>query len=76
MSTPIPVTTDTLPSNVPKLEIKGTNWAIFSLRLQIAVEAKELWKHFDGSTPRPVGATTTQTDGSILVSPPDPDALA
>jgi transposase InsO family protein len=76
MSTAIPVTTDTLPSNVPKLEIKGTNWAIFSLRLQTAVEAKELWKHFDGSTPRPVGASTVAAGGAVVVSPPDPDDLA
>ncbi|KAG2341950.1 hypothetical protein P692DRAFT_201684519, partial [Suillus brevipes Sb2] len=53
MSTAVPVTTDTLPSNVPKLDIKGTNWAIFSLRFQVAVEAKELWRFFDGSCPRP-----------------------
>ncbi|OJA11472.1 hypothetical protein AZE42_10588 [Rhizopogon vesiculosus] len=76
MSTAIPVTTDTLLSNVPKLEIKGTNWAIFSLHLQITVEAKEFWKHFDGMAPCPVGATTMQPDGSIIVSPPDPDDLA
>ena len=76
MSTAIPVTTDTLLSNVPKLEIKGTNWAIFSLHVQIAVKVKELWKHFDGTTPHPVGATTTAPDGSTVVSPPDPDDLA
>jgi hypothetical protein len=53
MSTAIPVTTDTLPSNIPKLDIKGTNWAIFLLQFQVAVEAKELWKYFDGSCPCP-----------------------
>lgn len=58
MSTAVPVTTDTLPSNVPKLDIKGTNWAIFSLRFQVAVEAKELWKYFDGSCPRPASPVT------------------
>ncbi|OAX31639.1 hypothetical protein K503DRAFT_671825, partial [Rhizopogon vinicolor AM-OR11-026] len=76
MSTTVPVTTDTLPSNVPKLDIKGTNWAIFSLRFQIAVEAKELWKQFDGTNPCPVGASTTATDGTVVVSPPDADELA
>ena len=39
----IPVTTVILPSNVPKLNIKGTNWAIFAFRFQVAVEAKDLW---------------------------------
>ncbi|KAG1825137.1 hypothetical protein DFJ58DRAFT_849614 [Suillus subalutaceus] len=45
MSTTVPATMDTLPTNVPKLDIKGTNWAIFSLRFQIAVEAKVAEKH-------------------------------
>ncbi|KAG2029447.1 hypothetical protein BDR03DRAFT_1018374 [Suillus americanus] len=58
MSTAVPVTTDTLPSNVPKLDIKGTNWAIFSLRFQVAVEAKELWKYFNGSCPHPASPVT------------------
>ncbi|OAX37144.1 hypothetical protein K503DRAFT_250746 [Rhizopogon vinicolor AM-OR11-026] len=64
MSTTVSVTTDTLPSNVPKLDIKGANWAIFSLHFQIAVEARELWKQFDG------------TMGTVAVSPPDADELA
>jgi len=76
MSTSIPITTDTLPSNVPKLEMKGTNWAIFSLRLQTAVEAKELWKQFNGTSPRPVSTSMKAPDGSVVVSPPDPDELA
>jgi hypothetical protein len=76
MSAAIPVTTDTLPSNVPKLEIKGTNWAIFSLRLQITIEAKELWKHFDGTTPPPVGPPIAGPNGTTVSSPPDPDDLA
>jgi hypothetical protein len=76
MSTTVPVTTDTLPSNVPKLDIKGTNWAIFSLRFQIAVEAKELWDHFDGTNQSPVGTPTTSSGGATVATPPDPDALA
>ena len=76
MSTTVPVTTDTLPSNVPKLDIKGTNWAIFSLRFQIAVEAKELWNHFDGTSPLPVGTPTTSPGGNTVVTPPDADTLA
>ena len=49
----VPVTTDILPSNVPKLDVKGTNWAIFAFRFQVTVEAKDLWGHLDGSTARP-----------------------
>ncbi|KAG2130391.1 hypothetical protein DEU56DRAFT_914820 [Suillus clintonianus] len=67
MSSTVPITTDTLPSNVPKLNVKGTNWAIFSLRFQIAVEAKELWKCFDGTTSRPMGASSTAQDGTVTV---------
>ncbi|KAF8835580.1 hypothetical protein BDN67DRAFT_867287, partial [Paxillus ammoniavirescens] len=59
MSVTVPVTTDSLPTNVPKLDVKGTNWAIFTFRFQVAVEAKDLWKQFDGSMPQPVAATTS-----------------
>jgi hypothetical protein len=75
MST-LPITTDTLPNNVPKLDVKGTNWAIFSLRFQIAVEAKELWMHFDGTNPPPVGPPVAGPNGTTVPSPPDPDDLA
>ena len=75
MSTAIPITTDTLLGNVPKLDIKGVNWTIFSLRFWTAVEAKELWPHFDGTSIRPVGTTTTATDGTVVTSPPDADEL-
>ncbi|KAG2119813.1 uncharacterized protein F5147DRAFT_524691, partial [Suillus discolor] len=40
------------------------NWAIFSLRFQVAVEAKELWKYFDSSCPHlasPITAAETVT---------------
>ena len=76
MSTAISITTDTLLGNVPKLDIKGANWAIFSLRFRTAVEAKELWPHFDGTSIHPVGTTTTATDGTVVTSPPDTDELA
>ena len=49
----VPVTTDILLSNVPKLNIKGTNWAIFAFCFQVAIEAKDLWGHLDGSTTCP-----------------------
>ncbi|OJA13368.1 hypothetical protein AZE42_11464 [Rhizopogon vesiculosus] len=78
MST-LPITTDTLPNNVPKLDVKGTNWAIFSLRFQIAVGAKELWTHFDGTAPRPVGTPTWQKSESLakhLLTQRIPDSTA
>jgi hypothetical protein len=66
---------DTLPTNVPKLDIKGTNWVIFSLCFQVAVEAKELWKQFDGTNPKPTGLPTS-SGGTMTISPPDPVTLA
>lgn len=71
MSVILPVTTDTLPTNVPKLDIKGANWAIFSLRFQVAVEAKELWSHFDGTSLCPVAMEVTASDGTVTTTPPD-----
>jgi hypothetical protein len=59
MSTAIPVTIDTLLMNIPKLDIKGTNCAIFSLHFQVTVKAKELWKYFDRSCPHPASPVTT-----------------
>jgi len=47
---------DTLPSSVPKLDGTGSNWAIFQVRFQDAVEAKGFWGHFDNSNPRPKAA--------------------
>ena len=45
---------DTLPSSIPKLDSTGSNWAIFRVRFQDAVEAKGFWAHYDGSKTRPV----------------------
>jgi hypothetical protein len=42
--------------NVPCLEPSGSNWAIFSLRFQEAMEANRKWGHFDGSSTRPAAA--------------------
>jgi hypothetical protein len=58
---------DTLPSSIPKLDASGINWAIFSVRLQDAIEAKGFWNHFDGSSTRPeqsYTAVVTATDGT------------
>jgi len=67
----IPVTTDILPSNVPKLDVKGINWAIFAFRFQVAVEAKELWGHMDGTATRP----TYSAPLSVAQRIPDSTAL-
>ena len=67
MSTTVPITTDTLLSNVPKLDVKGTNWAIFVFRFQVTVEVKELWSHFDGSSSPPtISATPMATETTAL----------
>ena len=59
---------DTLPSSIPKLDASGINWAIFSVRLQDAIEAKGFWNHFDGSSVRPEQEFTeivTAVDGTV-----------
>ncbi len=54
---------DPLPTSIPHLKPNGSNWAIFSMRFQEAMEANQKWGHFDGTTPCPVPAnTTTPTD--------------
>ena len=75
MSTAIPITTDTLLGNVPKLNIKGANWAILLFCFRTAVEAKELWPHFDGTSICPVSTTTTATDRTVVTSLLDADEL-
>ena len=39
--------------NVLCLELSGSNWAIFLLRFQEAMEANCKWGHFDGSSKHP-----------------------
>jgi hypothetical protein len=39
--------------NVPHLEPSGTNWAIFLLWFQEAMEANQKWGHFDGTSTCP-----------------------
>ena len=76
--------TDTLPLSIPKLEVSGLNWAIFSLHFQDAIEAKGYWGHFDGTAPQPVAPTTvapvvTATTGALAPTAPvapTPDKLA
>jgi hypothetical protein len=48
------LTYDIMPSTVPKLKQSGANWAVFQLRLQMAVRGKGLWGHFDGTKPWPI----------------------
>ena len=49
----IPVTTDMLPNNISKLDVKETNWAIFSFHFQVAIKAEALLDHFDSMTTTP-----------------------
>ena len=47
---------DPLPTSVPCLKPNGSNWAIFSMWFQEAMEANQKWGHFDGFTACPVPA--------------------
>ena len=49
---------DPLPTSVPRLEPTGSNWAIFSMRFQEAMEANQKWGHFSGSVTCPVPVDT------------------
>jgi hypothetical protein len=62
---------DTLHSSVPKLEMSGSNWAIFEIRFREAIEAKGFWGHFDGQTKRPVSGTPAVVgpDGTTIITP-------
>jgi len=44
-------------SSVPKLEIDGTNWVMFSTRLRIALQDKDVYGHLDGSAKKPDATT-------------------
>src|SRR5271168_741488 len=48
---------DTLPSSIPKLDPTGSNWVVFLFRFQDAIDAKEFWGHFDGTSKTPVLST-------------------
>ena len=56
-SAPLPAPTiEQLPTNIPCLELDGSNWAIFSIRFQEAMEATDRWGYFDGTVARPTPA--------------------
>ena len=42
--------------NIPCLKPSGSNWAIFLLRFQEAMEANWKWGHFDRSSMHPTAA--------------------
>ena len=48
-----PSTIEQLPSNIPHLEADGSNWAIFTMRFQEAMQATRCWSHFDGTSTTP-----------------------
>ena len=51
---PTNIMSDPNANSVPHLEPNGSNWAIFSMCFQEAMEANLKWSHFDGSATRPV----------------------
>src|SRR6266404_4308951 len=42
-----------LPANIPRLEPDGSNWVIFIVRFQEAMEVTRRWGYFNGSVTRP-----------------------
>ena len=47
---------DPLPTSIPHLETNSSNWAIYSMRFQEAMEANQRWGHFDGTASHPAPA--------------------
>jgi len=41
------------PSNIPQLEADGSNWAIFTMQFQEAMQATQCWSHFNGTSTSP-----------------------
>ena len=70
------VSTNSLPSNVPKLDVSGTNFAIFKVRFTRAVKSKGVWGHLDGSTPRPTPAVATGAAPAPVAVAAQPPAAA
>ena len=62
------VTTNTLPSNVPKLDVSGKNWAIYRIRFTRAVQSKGVWSHLEGTAAKPVASGTNPPDATELVA--------
>jgi len=52
---------DPLATSVPRLDPTGSNWAIFAMRFQEAMEANQKWKHFTGTPGRPTPPLPTPT---------------
>jgi len=46
---------------MPKLDLTGSNWLIFSIHFEDALAVRDHWEHFDGKTPKPTPAGTTPT---------------
>ena len=38
---------------IDKLDVRGKNWVSFKRNFTIAVRQKDVWEHFDGTSPRP-----------------------
>jgi hypothetical protein len=68
------VTTNTLPSNVPKLDVSGKNWAIYHIHFTCAVQSKGIWSHLDGSTPHP-NAAAVVVEGAVQANAAAADAV-
>jgi hypothetical protein len=61
------LTTDLLPSSVPKLESTGLNWTVFKLHFQDVLDAKGFWGHFDGTAfPPVVSSPATAAEAEAL----------
>ncbi len=53
MFTSTPTTIEQLPSNIPHIEMDGSNWAIFVMQFREVMQATHCWPYFKGTVPTP-----------------------
>ena len=79
MSDYIAVSFPELPATVPCLKEYGSNWAIFAMRFQEAMEVMCRWSYFDGTNTRPVpkdAAHPTNAESEAIKKWEREDAMA
>ena len=54
--------------SVEKLDPTGSNFIIFKRRFGIAVKSRDLWNHFDGTSPKPSLSNPPNADETIALS--------
>lgn len=65
---------DSLSNDVPKLQANRVNWGIFQECFVPAIQAKDKWGHYDGTTPCPTAAIPSAPTTTELLNQKIPDS--